>query len=249
MICAPLTIYYSYYYEIKINKKIHFGHILLVNNTLINGIVSVATPIVILLRQSTFLGAFYTLEEVDKLFKKFEIHFSCRYLHYFTIGITLASGIGTFVNHIYYTTIENKPQLQQLMETLNYISGYILRQWPVYYYVCFLIVLTVRMWYLNNLISKWNLREMSKQEIDRSMMLVAKLHWKICHVSNCLNITYSLSMLGNILLTSSLMIMAVLTFFGLNVQRQNEILYWASFNIYPTWGIIILCHYSTYKVC
>lgn len=176
------------------------------------------------------------------------MYFSCRLLHWVTLAATCACILLVVVNHVYFTQVQHKPQLLQLMETLNYVSGWVLRQWPLYYYFTCIILLTVRMWYLNKRISKLNLLKMTKQEIGNELMTVRRIHKNMCHVCKCLNITYSMPMVGNIFMTTIFMVIGILTFFGFNSARQSEIMFWGFGNVSITWSIIIVCHFSTYIV-
>lgn len=207
--------------------------------------VSVATPVLILLRQGQFLDAFYTIEEIDKIFKKLDIHFSFRLFHWLTLFMSFCCALFICLNQVYYCEVKNKPQLRQLVETLNYIGGWVLRQWPVYYYFTFIMILIIRMKFLNNRISKWNILDMSKEDKDKELLVVAKLHRKMCHVCDCLNATYSISLFSNILMTTVIMLIGIFTFSGWNAGRQYEIMFWVCCNLFPTWGIIFGCHYCS----
>lgn len=183
------------------------------------------------------------------MFNYFNIRISYRGFHLLTLITAFIAVVPILIGlHLYYQFVEKKPFELQITETMVYQGCYIIRHTPVYFFFTLMMIITIKIRHLNSQILHLSQIKISQNMLLEKLRIITDIHLKLCKSADNLNSSFGFSMLGNLVGSSVLLILAVLTFCGVNADRQGEIILWTSGNIPITWSILIFCNIAMYEV-
>lgn len=202
-----------------------------------------ATQFICFVRQDSFIRVFGTFRSIDESLKKLNLHFSYGFLIRLTALVGFTSILIFSMSESINEYLLGVPFQVQFPRTISYYGGYFIRCVPMYYYIIFAALISIRLHYLTRAIEKW---EIPEGNLEKTLNLVATIHNNFCLVSSSCNRVFVLAIIGSILLTIfSAFLLVVALMDGDN--RWGEYAVWLLSNSATSWITIFTCQYATLK--
>lgn len=250
MTITSTTLFYT---TLKYNpqslSQISIGNAVVLVFTFISISSSWLIGIILFKKQSSFLGAFNTLANIDQMFTRLKLYFTYKYYVWITVSTFVFCILCLFIPLVYVVFIREKFSIFEFNIELSNIGGFCLRQIPSFFQFSFMVFIAVRINCLNKILESWNFIKLQKEIVQSQATIIAYIHEKLCRITGYMNDAFGFMFAVNLAQTSLAMLFVVLTVFNFEIDLSLTKVYWWSFcNVAPTWVILCFAHYQKTEV-